>query len=215
MQKVPRYNINTMINEYTARKVALKDMQPCAICSKPSTTVLYNASGPDWLYTCDIHLQDNPQFVIPLYSTEYNEAVAQLKLVKVKMDGLASAQNQLGSWDGWVTKIFSKKEKQKKDDSKSPEPITTESADISSETKNDAEILLETQKQYSKILDKVTELQKNNRKYELAKIMFESRVLRKRTEQLNRERYLKEQENYSNTDPEDLLRKHVFPSVPK
>lgn len=211
---MPRYSIYTMINEYVARKVALKDMQPCAICSKPSTTVLHNASGPDWLYTCEIHLQDNPQFVIPLYSTEYNEAVAQLKLVKGKMDSLTSAQTQLGSWDGWVTKIFSKKEKET-NNSKDPDPTTTDSTDTSPQAKNDAEILSETKKQYSKILDKVTELQRKNRKYELAKIMFESRLLRKRTEQVNRERYLKEQENYSNTDPEELLRKHVFPSVPK
>lgn len=143
-----------------------------------------------------------------------NEAVAQLKLVKGKMDSLTSAQTQLGSWDGWVTKIFSKKEKET-NNSKDPDPTTTDSTDTSPQAKNDAEILSETKKQYSKILDKVTELQRKNRKYELAKIMFESRLLRKRTEQVNRERYLKEQENYSNTDPEELLRKHVFPSVPK
>ena len=152
---------------------------------------------------------------MPVYSTEYNEALVQLKLVKEKLDRLASAQNQLGSWDGWVTKIFSKKGKQQKNDSKNPDLAATESDDISPEARNDAEVLLETQKRYSKILDNVTELQKKNRKYELTKIMFESRILRKKAEQLNCERYRKEQENYSNTDPEELLRKHSFPSVPK
>ncbi|CAI4060349.1 hypothetical protein N7582_001597 [Saccharomyces uvarum] len=204
-----------MINEYVSRKVALKDMQPCAICSKPSTTVLYNASGPDWLYTCDIHLQDNPQFAIPIYSKEYNDAVGRLKEVKRKINTLTSAQNQLGSWDGWVTKIFSKKDKEKKENSESPEAAPTEAAEAPLEAKKDAETLLETQAMYRKILDEVTELQGKNRKYELAKIMFESRVQRKKTEQLNRERYRKEQENYSNTDPEELLQKHVFPSVPQ
>ncbi|CAI1960216.1 hypothetical protein SEUBUCD650_0E02180 [Saccharomyces eubayanus] len=204
-----------MINEYVSRKVALKDMQPCAICSKPSTTVLYNASGPDWLYTCDIHLQDNLQFTIPIYSKEYNDAVAQLKVVKRKMDTLISAQSRLGSWDGWVTKIFTKKDKEKKDGSESTEPAPAEPADVPLEVKEDADTLLETQAMYRKLLDEVTELQGKNRKYELAKIMFESRVQRKKTEQMNRERYRKEQENYSNTDPKELLQKHVFPSVPQ
>ncbi|CAI4060484.1 Vfa1p SKDI_05G1980 [Saccharomyces kudriavzevii IFO 1802] len=204
-----------MINQYVARKVALKDMQPCAICSKPSTTVLYNASGPDWLYTCDIHLQDNPQFASPIYSTEYNEALGKLKLVKSKIERLASAKNQIGSWDGWVTKIFSKKEKQKANSSENRESTTTETADAPPEVEGDPDTLLETQAEYGKILDEVAELRRTNRKYELAKIMFESRVLKKRTDQLNRERYLKEQENYSNTDPEELLRKHAFPSVPR
>ena len=119
------------------------------------------------------------------------------------------------SWDGWVTKIFSKKDKEKKENSESPEAAPTEAAEAPLEAKKDAETLLETQAMYRKILDEVTELQGKNRKYELAKIMFESRVQRKKTEQLNRERYRKEQENYSNTDPEELLQKHVFPSVPQ
>lgn len=134
-------------------------MQPCAICSKPSTTVLYNASGPGLAIHVRYTLQDNPQFAIPIYSKEYNDAVGRLKEVKRKINTLTSAQNQLGSWDGWVTKIFSKKDKEKKENSESPEAAPTEAAEAPLEAKKDAETLLETQAMYRKILDEVTELQ--------------------------------------------------------
>ncbi|CAI7106184.1 BEM_collapsed_G0016560.mRNA.1.CDS.1 [Saccharomyces cerevisiae] len=68
-----------------------------------------------------------------------------------------------------VTKIFSKKEKET-NNSKDPDPTTTDSTDTSPQAKNDAEILSETKKQYSKILESYPELQKGkNRKIRTSK----------------------------------------------
>lgn len=176
-----------MKNEYTARKVALKDMQACLICHKPTTTVLHN--GPDWFYTCEIHLQDNPQFVTPLYSSEYQDAVAKLKDLKPQAETVSAG------WDGWVSKLL------KKGDKDEEEKSTEDQA--------------QSQKQYSDQLDKVAQLQKQNRNYQLSHIAFDSRVQRKQAEAKAKEQKRLHDESYTNTDPQELLTKFAFPRVPK
>lgn len=179
-----------MKNEYTARKVALKDMQACLICHKPTTTVLHN--GPDWFYTCDIHLQDNPQFVTALYSTEYKEAVAKLKSIKPPAEAVSVG------WDGWVSKLLKKDgSKDKEGKEKTPE--------------DQAQV----QKQYNEQLDLVARLQKQNRGYQLNPIMFDSRIQRKQAEARAKEQKRLNDESYTNTDPQELIEKFAFPSVPK
>ncbi|EDO17805.1 hypothetical protein Kpol_541p47 [Vanderwaltozyma polyspora DSM 70294] len=199
-----------MINEYVARQVALKDTQPCIICSKPSTTVLYNGSGPDWFYSCNIHLVDNPQFVVPMYTQEYYSSLEELKRLKQESNSLT--QEDLSSWDGWVTKIFNKKPKEdskekekEKEQEKVKEKESTESVvDRSSELKNE----------YRKALDRLSELQKKNKKYKLSQIMFESRTQLKQKQAAIAELKRKEAESYTNTEPDELLNKYSFPDIP-
>lgn len=198
-----------MINEYTARRVAAKDMQPCLICSKPTVTVLYNVSGPDWFYTCDIHLRDNPQFATPLYSGEYQGGLEQLKALKTQIDKL-SAASKPASWDGWVSHLFIKKPKKEEDE----EEDSQKKSGGESEEKKDADTLKELRQRYSEQIDLVTALQKKNRKYKLSDITFDSRVQKKRHDQIILERKKKEQELYTTTDPEEISKNFAFPSVP-
>lgn len=184
-----------MKNEYTARKVGIKDMQPCMVCNKPTTTVLYN--GPDWFYTCDIHLQDNPQFVTSLYSKEYQDSVTKLKALKPP-----PVANNGGSWDGWVSKLLKRDNKGQ------------EAGEGGSEQGNKDQ-RQELQRQYDEQLDLVGKLQRQNRKYQLSRIVFDSRIQRKQTEARLREQKRIEDENYTNTDPHELQMKFTFPSVPK
>lgn len=191
-----------MINEYLVRKVAVKDMQPCLICGKPTVTVLYNSSGPDWLYSCDIHLRDNPQFAVPLYSKDYQEALSKLKTLKLQVDRL-SAADKPSSWDGWVSNMFTKKaskEEDEPDDNKEKEEVDN---------------LKEVQRKYSEQIDVITNMQKKNRKYQLSNITFESRVQRKKNEKMMAEKRRKEEELYANTDPDELIKKISFPTPPK
>ncbi|QLQ82618.1 hypothetical protein HG537_0H03810 [Torulaspora globosa] len=189
-----------MINEYVARKVATKDMQPCLICSKPTVTVLYNASGPDWLYTCDIHLHDNPQFAIPIHSIEYQEAVDKLRRLKLQVDK-ASVKNS-NSWDGWVSHLFNKK------------PTKEDHNEEVSIENNEADEPEDVQKKYNQQLDLVANLQKKTRKYQLSDTTFNSRIERRKNQQRMLERRKKEQELYANTDPQELATQFTFPSVP-
>lgn len=205
-----------MINEYIARKVAVKDTQSCLICSMPCTTVLYNNSGPDWFYTCDIHLQDNPHFVVPIYSQEYQDALNKLKILKAKVGDLTNLQGS-ASWDGWVSKIFTRKTKET-EDAKNDKDGTKEK-ELDTKTANAADTAdtakKNVQREYSEQLDLVTELQKKNKKYQLSKITFDSRVQRKLDEQKLKAKRKIEEENYTNTDPDDLVQKFCFPVVPK
>ncbi|GAV56263.1 hypothetical protein ZYGR_0BB00400 [Zygosaccharomyces rouxii] len=185
-----------MKNEYTARKVGIKDMQPCMVCHKPTTTVLY--SGVDWFYTCDIHLQDNPQFVTPLYSKEYQDAVTKLKALKPP-----AVVNSGGGLDGWVTKLLRKDKKEKDGDGNGDK------------TANEKDQRQELQRQYDEQLDLVSRLQRQNRKYQLSRIVFDSRIQRKQLESKWKEQKRIEDENYTNTDPQELETKFAFPSVPK
>ncbi|SMN19069.1 similar to Saccharomyces cerevisiae YER128W VFA1 Protein that interacts with Vps4p and has a role in vacuolar sorting [Maudiozyma saulgeensis] len=198
-----------MSNEYTKRKVALKDMQPCMICSKPATTVLFNQTLKDWIYSCDIHLIDNPSFVVPLYSQEYKNTVAELQRVKQQLK--VQASNGSGSWDTWVNKIFSKNNSSKDSDS------TDESKDdISSPPKNNEESSppIDYQAEYNKLLDNMTELQKKVRNYKLDDNMFQHRLRTKKAQQMAIAKRKKEEANYSNTNPEELEKMFSFPSVP-
>lgn len=190
-----------MKNEYTARKVSIKDTQPCLVCHKPTTTVLYN--GIDWFYTCDIHLRDNSQFVTPLYSKEYQEAVTKLKALKPP-----AAVNSSSVLDGWITK-FLKKDSTEKNVEKNRD------GDDSDKTTENKDQRQELQRRYDAQLDLIAKLQRQNRKYQLSRTVFELRIQRKQWENRWREQKRIEDANYTDTDPKELEMKFVFPSVPK
>lgn len=198
-----------MSNGYVKRKVALKDMQPCMICSKPATTVLYNQTLRDWIYTCDIHLQDNPNFVVPIHSQEYNDTVAQLQQVKQKLKEQAS--NGSGSWDTWVNKMFSKKDSKEDEDKKG---VTDSNTETRHESENNNETAQNYQDEYNKLLDRMTDLQSKVKNYKLDNTMFQHRLRMKRAQEIVIAKRKKEEANYSNTDPEELEKTFSFPSVP-
>lgn len=203
-----------MINDYIARQVAAKDMQPCLICSKPTVTVLYNASGPDWLYTCDIHLHDNPHFATPIYNAEYQEALDKLKMLKAQV-GKLSAADKPASWDGWVSQIFIKKpKKDDEDENENEDKDKDKELKNQADEKKQADSLKECQQKYNQQIDLVTSLQKKSRRYKLSDVTFNSRVQRKKNERIQAERRRKEQEMYSTTDPEEIAKKFAFPTVP-
>ncbi|CCH60729.1 hypothetical protein TBLA_0D02250 [Henningerozyma blattae CBS 6284] len=211
-----------MSNEYVKRKVALKDIQPCLICNKPSTTVLFNGDnnnggGADWFYVCDIHLQDNIQFVVPVYSKEYENEVIHLRQLKQKITSTAAIKN--GNWDGWVTKLFAKgtKSSTKTDNIEADSAIDADNEDKGTkgqDTKAPAD-LSALQREYDETLDRITKLQKNNKTYQLSDTFYQSRLERKKQQEKLAARRKQLQESYTNTDPDELLSKFAFPSVPK
>lgn len=203
-----------MNNEYTKRKTALKDMQPCIICQKPTSTVLYDSSGPDWIFTCDIHLLDNPQFVTPSYSEEYHRTVKRVNELQQKVNQSNGKRNANESWDFWVSKyLYKKKEDKMKEDQEDTNRVDLVSNDDAS-TDSMAASIADIRREYSQALDKMTELQRNNKKYKLSKTMFEFRLQKRRQQEIALARQKKEAENYSNTDPEELTKKFNFPSTP-
>lgn len=200
-----------MSNEYVKRKVALKDMQPCMICSKPATTVLYNQTLRDWIYTCDIHLQDNPGFVVPVYSKEYNDTVTELQQVKQKLK--VQASDGSGSWDTWVNKMFTKK-KPNEDKDKDGKDATEGNTDTNDGSKNPTKTTENYQEEYNGLLDKMTDLQSKVRNYKLDNTMFQHRLRTKRAQEIAIAKRKKEEANYSNTNPDELEKSFSFPTVP-
>ena len=187
------------MNNYVRRQVAPKDMQPCSICHTPSTTVLYNDALKDVLYTCPIHLQDNPSFVTPVHSEEYAATLATLQRLQQQLK--AEASKGSGSWDTWVNRVFAKKGEEDKKEEKT-------------EKKEDESTPATLQEQYSQTLDRLTALQQQTRRYKLSDTMFQHRQQARRQQELAVARRQREEANYSNTAPEDLERNFSFPSVP-
>ncbi|SCU84712.1 LAFA_0D11562g1_1 [Lachancea sp. 'fantastica'] len=199
-----------MSNLYTKRSVAQKDSQPCLVCFLPTTCVLYNSSIQDWFYCCELHFKDNPGFAKPVYSTNYNDAIERLKVVKQKLD--AEKLKQAGSWDSWVNKLISKKASKE-----SPEKITeqgTESQNEEAKTETATELQL-MRNEYQRLTDVVSKGQKELRSFTLSPVMFESRLDAKKRSHFLRQKAKREQDNYSNTNPEELTSKFNFPAVPK
>lgn len=215
----------SMNNEYIKRKVADKDVQLCLICHKLTSTVLFNKSGPDWIYSCDIHLDDNPQFVTPLYSDDYYKAVETLKYCQERLSQLYSKDAQSKSWDGWITTIFNKRKEVEKNKNKNKDKIEEEIKDDAEDNSTTADtpelVRKELQSRYDKALATMNMLQKQNKRFKLSDKMFQYRVQlrrdqarklhqRKRQEELMR----REEANYSNTDPSELTLKFNFPTTP-
>ncbi|CCD23284.1 Vfa1p NDAI_0B02490 [Naumovozyma dairenensis CBS 421] len=200
-----------MINEYVSRKVSLKDINGCLICQKPTTTVLYNKSGPDWFYTCDIHLQDNPEFVKPIYGKDYETKTNRLKSVQQELHRIQK-NNDPSSWDGWVGKLFIKKNKnQSPDKDKDKDKDENKDGDnnnnkVGNESTGNRSDML--QREYQTLLDELTHLKQNNRKYQLDNSLYENRVQRRiRTQRIK--------ETYTATNPEELAQRlATFPNVP-
>lgn len=217
-----------MNNEYIRRKVADKDIQLCLICHKLTSTVLFNKSGPDWIYSCDIHLDDNPQFVVPLYSDEYYKAVEELRCCQERLNQLNNKDEQSKSWDGWITTIFNKKREVEKNKNKDKDTIDEEIKDnntSNSTNKTDATpelVRKELQLKYDTALETMTMLQKQNKRFKLSDKMFQHRLQfhrdqKRRLHQLKKQEGLMKREaaNYSNTDPSELISKFNFPTAPK
>lgn len=180
------------------------------ICGKPTITVLFNASGPDWFYTCDIHLVDNPQFVQPSYPKEYHDLVANLKPLKERIEELQSKKR--GTWDQWVNNLLDSKKTSTKDkDEKKEDDNTTSDAKKS----DDPPTLEQLKQEYQTKLDKVAALAESSDKYTLYDIVFQSRIDRLRKLAQLKEKKRVEQQSYTNTSPDQLLKSFSFPEVPK
>lgn len=207
----------SMQNKYKKRLVANKDTQMCMVCSKPTTTVLYNDTGPDWIYCCPLHLIDNPHFATPSYDSEYLDVVDQLKLTKSQLDSLTNKKD--GNWDVWVTSIFNKRKSQhsKKDENdKETEQGENEGVDTAKVNKNNKEqTMLDLKQKYDTLLDQMLSLQKANKQYQLNDKIYQYRVQRLKQQQLNLQRRKEEEKQYTNTSVEQLQEKLNFPEVPK
>lgn len=206
------------------RKVATKDAQPCIICQRMATTVLFNASGPDWIYTCDLHLEDNPQFATPVYPSEYNTALQEMKLCQTQLAQIKDKRDgKGGSWDNWINTMFTKKQAGKKEKNDTTDKDTDNAVSNSEETEQDpASLERELQVKYDKALETMSALQKQRKTFTLSDKMFEYRLLRRKQQRLRAQQQLKqqeqlkkEQESYTDTDPADLEAKFNFPTVPK
>lgn len=57
-------------NSYVCRKVAAADSRACAVCYKPTVTVLVAENGADFFYVCESHLKDSA-FAEPVHAEEY------------------------------------------------------------------------------------------------------------------------------------------------
>lgn len=198
-----------MINDYTRRKVAVQDTQACYLCHKPTNVVLYNQSGPDWFYTCELHLQNNPQFAVPVYGAEYESILKKMKETKELLNKQVTSKGGVGNWDGWVNKLISSRKS--KDDDKEADKKDDQKEDTQDAERQEPDL----QKQYDMLLDKLTEIKSKNKKYKLSDMMFQNRVDLKERERLRRIRIQKKQEQYSNTDPLELETKFQFPSIPQ
>ena len=179
-----------MNNSYTRRKVATKDQKPCLICSKPTTTVLYNQSGPDWLYTCDLHLEDNPHFVTRVYSEAYSDTLRELEGVRRELEKVESlGRNSRASWDVWVSKIFDSRAGSadtssggSNSNSNTTDTKTSPTTTTTTESTATATAQSSLQQRYNALLDRLAELRRQEqgrRNYKLSEQMFEYRLLRR------------------------------------
>ncbi|SCW01061.1 LAFE_0D04214g1_1 [Lachancea fermentati] len=204
-----------MKNEYIKRKVSSRDAKPCIICSIPTTCVLYGDKGIDWFYCCELHIQDNPQFATPIYPPGYEEAVQKLKVLKQKLDEQQTSSS--GNWDTWVNKLLSKKPKNA--DPKNADPKNEDKEPAKEEIQSASDTLKQStptlEQEYQETLDSVVRFKQNLRKFSLNDIMFASRVESRKRQQALRLKKQKEQEAFTNTDPDELMSKFAFPSVPK
>ncbi|SCV00737.1 LANO_0F08350g1_1 [Lachancea nothofagi CBS 11611] len=192
-----------MGNLYTRRTVAQKDAQPCMICFTPTTCVLFNSSIQDWFHCCEIHFQDNPGFAKPVYPASYHDAMDNLKVVKQQLDTEKSQGAR--TWDSWVNKMISRKPS--KEDVKS---------EVEAEAKDDSRSKEETLgSEYQELLDKISKLRKELRTYSLSQIMYESRLDAKKRNHSLKAKLKREQDAYTNTNPDDLQAKFAFPTVPQ
>ena len=207
-----------MNNQYVKRKVVTRDMQSCLICQRLTDTVLFNKSGPDWIYTCDLHLDDNPQFVTPLYSEEYKHALEDMKRCQMELAQCKNKERHTGSWDGWITTIFNKKRENEKKEQDSESKPTFDETEKSIDSFH---LERELQMKYDKALDTMTSLQAQNKNYKLSDKMFQYRMFHRKEQQQRlqqrkrqEEQVKKESESYTDTDPADLAEKFNFPSAP-
>ncbi|CCE64253.1 hypothetical protein TPHA_0H00430 [Tetrapisispora phaffii CBS 4417] len=206
-----------MINKYKANKVALKDAKSCIVCHRLSQVCLFNETGPDWFYSCPVHLENNAMLARPIYSKEYNDALSEMKQLKQQIGVLESKGRE--SWDGWVANIFSKKKVDANVTNSGTEVDNGKegSSEESAETsQNDSTLDLSAlKKKYDGMLDQIAQMQKNNKLYELSNLMFQNRVEIKRRQDNLLAQKKQEEKNFTNTQPEEILQNFSFPSVPK
>ena len=188
--------------------------------------MLYNQSGPDWLYTCDLHLEDNPHFVTRVYSEAYSDTLRELEGVRRELEKVESlGRNSRASWDVWVSKIFDSRAGSadtssggSNSNSNTTDTKTSPTTTTTTESTATATAQSSLQQRYNALLDRLAELRRQEqgrRNYKLSEQMFEYRLLRRqqRLRQLAKRR--QEAANYSNTDPDEIAAKFQFPEVPK
>ncbi|AET41668.1 Vfa1p Ecym_8398 [Eremothecium cymbalariae DBVPG len=199
-----------MENVYTKRKVSAASASTCLVCLKPTTTVMYNKSGQDWFYCCDLHILDNPQFAQPIYTSHYKERLKRVNELGAKL-GSHSATHS-GNWDSWITNLFTSAKVAPPETKSQPNSEKPPADPADAEPK---ETLSQLKLQYDKELSAVADIKKNTRTYSLSQVMFESRQQRLKHLSNVKEQNRMHQEAYSNTDPEDLLKRYNFPELPK
>ena len=190
--------------------------------------MLYNQSGPDWLYTCDLHLEDNPHFVTRVYSEAYSDTLRELEGVRRELEKVESlGRNSRASWDVWVSKIFDSRAgsadtssggSNSNSNSNTTDTKTSPTTTTTTESTATATAQSSLQQRYNALLDRLAELRRQEqgrRNYKLSEQMFEYRLLRRqqRLRQLAKRR--QEAANYSNTDPDEIAAKFQFPEVPR
>lgn len=117
-------------NNYHLRLVAQSDARACAVCYKPTTTVLVNDNKLDHFYICASHTND-AQFAAPVHPPEYVEFLEQQKTLKEKVAQLEQDVERLKPymWNRVVNNIpgWSKAEAPK--ESKDVDPANAKSND--------------------------------------------------------------------------------------
>ncbi|AGO11212.1 AaceriACL052Cp [[Ashbya] aceris (nom. inval.)] len=200
------------MDKYTKRKVAAADAGACLICDRRTVVVLHCAASGDWFFCCDLHLQDNPQFARPNYSSAYHDACRRAAELA---DRLAAAEktNSTG-WDSWLGRLATSKKKpavpakdgapaqdQDKTEDKDEKPAKVTSADL--------------RREYESELATIATLRNKPTSYNLSGVMLTARVERRKRLAARAEQLREEEKAYSNTDPQQLLQRYHFPELPK
>lgn len=230
---------NAPSKSYLKRKVAAP--KPCSICFKPTTTCMYNPNIyqgiADWFYCCDIHLEDNPSFMNPLYDTSYHTILEEANTVDAKLQKTQEELKSCGSWDTWLNGFLNKK----KTSSIEPEPaLKTENKDQKNESSKEegkSEETLKSKKEQQKqkinksaeetlktklselaeqkkiLTNKLFQIKQNTKKFEINDVMYRSKIMTIQ-QKMKKQKELKTQEEvYTRTDPTELMTK--FPTLPK
>ncbi|KAH3901653.1 uncharacterized protein SCODWIG_01412 [Saccharomycodes ludwigii] len=177
--------MNKSSDIYVKRKVAKPE--PCLICYKPTSTVMFNENFyqqqyKDWFYCCDLHFIDNPSFMKPAYSQEYYHTLELIKELEPQIMRI-NKNNKSGTWDNWINKYLyndnnNKTSSKTKDKDQGKEKDENREKD-SEKKSEDSEKMTEEQElinKYKNLKLKSDSLKLNNKQYQLNKIMYNQRL---------------------------------------
>lgn len=78
--------MSSHVNHYRKRQVAQANERSCAICYRPTDTVLMSTDSKDWFYCCPAHLKD-PGMATPVVDQAAEKArLMQLEVAKIKAE---------------------------------------------------------------------------------------------------------------------------------